>query len=315
MNEPPRILLFGSRGQVGWELARALAPLGRVIAPGRDAAAGSAGADFRDPERLRAIVREASPDAIVNAAAYTAVDAAESDEPTAQLVNATAVGVLAEAAAQRDALLVHYGTDYVFDGSGTQPWTEHAPTGPLNAYGRSKLAGEQAIAASGCRALVLRTSWVYAARGANFLRTILRLATTRDALRVVADQHGAPTGAELIADVTAHCVRRALADPAVAGTYHLAAAGETTWYAYALRIVRAARAAGWPVRVRDEQLAAVPTAEYPTAARRPLNSRLDTTRLRRTFDLELPPWEFGVERVLEELLAAGPPPSTPGTPT
>lgn len=303
--KPPRILLLGSRGQVGWELARALAPVGAVIAPVRGDDGGT-GSDLADEAAVRELCVATSPDVIVNAAAYTAVDAAERDEAGANAVNATAVGVLASEAFRAGALLVHYGTDYVFDGAGSSGWTEQSPTGPVNAYGRSKLAGERLIESSGCRALVLRTSWVYAARGHNFLRTVLRLSTERTALRVVADQHGAPTGAELIADVTAHCVRRALVDPSACGTYHLAAAGTTTWHEYALRIVRAARAAGWPMRVDDGQIAAVSTAEYAAPAPRPLNSRLDTARLRAAFDLELPHWTTGVDRVLAEILAAGP---------
>ncbi len=296
-----KILLLGRNGQVGWELQRALAPLGELIAldsKGQDGLCG----DLGQPEALAATVRAVAPDAIVNAAAYTAVDRAESDAAAAQAINATAPGVLAREAAALGAWLVHYGTDYVFDGSGEQPWREDAPTAPLNAYGRSKLDGELAIAASGCRHLILRTSWVYAARGGNFAKTMLRLAQERERLTVVDDQFGAPTGAELLADVTAHALRSARGRPQLSGIYHCAAAGETSWHGYASHVIERARAAGRPIRVAADAIERVPGSAFPTPARRPHNSRLDTRRLRDTFDLSLPAWTVGVDRMLAEIL-------------
>jgi dTDP-4-dehydrorhamnose reductase len=286
------LLLFGRGGQVGWELQRAMAPLGRVTALDRT------DVDLSRPEMLAQVVRHLRPDVIVNAAAYTAVDQAESEPDLAQAVNAESPGVLAREAAQLGAWLVHYGTDYVFDGSGDAPRDEDAPTGPLSVYGRTKLDGEQRIRASGCRHLILRTSWVYAARGGNFALTMLRLAAERERLTVVADQVGAPTSAELLADVTAHVLRAAIRRPELGGTYHVAADGETSWHAYATFVIEWARARGLPLKVQTVE--PVPTSAWPAAARRPLNSRLDTRKLRRTFDLVLPPWQAGVARMLEE---------------
>jgi dTDP-4-dehydrorhamnose reductase len=294
-----KILLLGKNGQVGWELQRALAPLGTLIALDRGGADGLRG-DLEDLEGLDRTIRRAVPDVIVNAAAYTAVDKAETDVGRAQCVNAEAPGVLARAAAQVGALLVHYSTDYVFDGSGDRPWREDAPVGPLSVYGRSKLAGEEAIRSSGCRHMILRTSWVYAARGGNFARTMLRLATERGRLTVIADQHGAPTGAELIADVTAHAVRAERADRSLGGTYHLAAGGETSWHGYASFVIAEARALGAVLKVGE--IAPIATRDYPTAAQRPLNSRLDTGRLRERFGLVMPDWRDGVARMLREIL-------------
>ncbi|MEW6705592.1 MAG: dTDP-4-dehydrorhamnose reductase [Pseudomonadota bacterium] len=291
-----KILLFGKNGQVGWELQRALAPLGEVLA------FGSAEADFAQPEALAALVQRVRPEAIVNAAAHTAVDKAENEPERARLLNAAAPGVLAREAQALGAWLLHYSSDYVFDGSGETPRDEQAPTAPLNVYGRTKLEGEELVRASGCRHLILRTSWVYAARGGNFAKTMLRLAAERERLTVVADQFGAPTGAELIADVSAHTLRAAAADPALAGTYHLAAAGETSWHGYARFVIEWARTQGHAVRVAPQAIEAVPSSAFPTPARRPLNSRLDTTRLRHRFGLTLPPWQQGVERMLAETL-------------
>jgi dTDP-4-dehydrorhamnose reductase len=299
-----RILLLGSRGQVGWELQRALAPLGELTALDRRGT-GPWQADLGRPEMLAPMLDALAPQVIVNAAAHTAVDKAESEPELAQAINATAPGELGRWAAAHDATLVHYSTDYVFDGSGTAPRTEDAPTGPLSVYGRSKLAGEESIRASGCRHLILRTSWVYAARGGNFARTMLRLAAERDELRVIADQVGAPTGAELLADVTAHALRALAVDPALAGTYHCAADGETSWHGYACHVIEWARAHGHPVKVGPDAIRAIPTADYPTAAARPLNSRLDTSRLQRAFGLRMPPWQQGVERMLAEVLGGG----------
>jgi dTDP-4-dehydrorhamnose reductase len=294
-----RILLLGKDGQVGWELQRALAPLGELVALGRQGRDGLSG-DLSDLAGLRATVDAVAPDVIVNAAAHTAVDKAESEPELAQRINADAPGVLAQAAASQGAVLVHYSTDYVFDGSGSTPWQEDDATGPLSVYGRSKLDGEEAIRASGCTHLIFRTSWVYAARGGNFAKTMLRLAAERERLTVIADQIGAPTGAELIADVSAHAVRSLRARPELSGTYHLAAAGETSWHGYAEFVIEAARARGVVLKVGE--IAPIPTTDYPTPATRPLNSRLDTTRLCAAFDLTLPAWQRGVARMLDETL-------------
>ncbi len=296
-----KILLLGKNGQVGWELQRSLAPLGDLVACDFDSP-GELKADFAQPESLRALVRAVAPDVIVNAAAHTAVDKAESEPDFARALNATAPGVVAGEAAARGALLVHYSTDYVFDGSGSHARDEDAATGPLSVYGRTKLEGEDLIRASGCRHLILRTSWVYAARGGNFARTMLKLAAEREALNVIADQIGAPTGAELLADVTAHALRRVQAEPVLGGTYHCVAGGEASWFDYARFVIERARAAGQPVRVAPDAIHPIPTRAYPTPAQRPLNSRLDTRRLREAFGLTLPDWQSGVERLLAEIL-------------
>ncbi len=294
-----RILLFGKNGQLGWELQRSLAPLGELVALGRG---DKPCADFTRPSDVAATVRALAPDVIVNAAAYTAVDKAESDSHTAMTVNAVTPGMLAEAARGLGAWLVHYSTDYVFDGEGVTPWREDDPVAPLNEYGRSKLAGEENIRSSGCRHLIFRTSWVYAARGGNFAKTMLRLAQERDALQVINDQHGAPTGADLLADITAHALRSALQDPSLAGIYHAAPHGETTWHGYASHVIAQARAAGLPIKVAQDAIEAVPTSAFPTPARRPANSRLNTRKLRRAFGLHLPDWQLGVDRMLAETL-------------
>jgi dTDP-4-dehydrorhamnose reductase len=296
-----KILLLGAGGQVGWELQRSLAVLGEVVACDLDSPAEQR-ADFADPDILAALVDRVAPQAIVNAAAHTAVDRAESEPELAQRINATAPGVLARAAAARGVPLVHYSTDYVFDGSGSAARTEDAPVGPLSVYGRTKLEGEQLVRASGAPHLILRTSWVYAARGGNFARTMLRLAAERDELRVIDDQVGAPTGADLLADVTAQLLPRLLAQPALGGTYHCAASGETSWHGYARFVIEWARARGHAVKVAPERVLAIPTRDYPTPAARPLNSRLDTSRLRSTFGLALPHWQAGVTRLLTEVL-------------
>jgi dTDP-4-dehydrorhamnose reductase len=295
-----RILLLGKNGQVGWELQRALAPLGEVVACDFDSP-GELRADFTQPEALRALVWRVQPAVIVNAAAYTAVDKAEAEPEVAQLVNAAAPAVLADEAQACGALLVHYSTDYVFDGSGSQAREEDAATGPLNVYGRTKLEGERAIRMSGCPHLLLRTSWVYAARGGNFARTMLRLGAERDTLDVVDDQVGAPTGAELLADVTAHAILRLRAAPELGGTYHCVASGEASWHDYARHVFEWARAHGVPLRLKPEGLKAVTSAEFATPARRPLNSRLSTRKLRETFGLALPMWQAGVQRMLAEV--------------
>ncbi|PBK48813.1 dTDP-4-dehydrorhamnose reductase [Pseudomonas syringae pv. actinidiae] len=298
-----KILLLGKNGQVGWELQRSLAALGEVIAPDRQGADGLRG-DLADLEGLTATIRTLAPDVIVNAAAYTAVDKAESEPDVALLINGEAPGVLAREAAALGAWLVHYSTDYVFDGSGDSQWQEDAPTGPLSVYGRSKLMGEQAIQASGAKALVLRTSWVYAAKGNNFAKTMLRLATERDSLNVVADQHGAPTGAELIADVTAHILRRVLGDQdsaALAGIYHLAAAGETSWHGFARLVLEHAERNGVALKVSADKVGAIATEAYPLPAPRPHNSRLALGKLETTFQLKMPPWQQGAQRMLDEI--------------
>lgn len=296
-----KILLFGKNGQVGWELQRALAPLGELIALSTHST--DFHADFAEPEALAATVRAVAPTWIVNAAAYTAVDKAESEPALARAINATAPGVLAREAAALGATLLHYSTDYVFDGSGSTPWLEDAATGPLGVYGATKLEGEEAVRRSGCAHLILRTSWVYAARGGNFVKTMLRLAQERDALKVIDDQIGAPTGAELLADVSAHALRQVARQPQASGTYHVAAAGQTSWHAYALHVIERARMQGRTIRVAREAIEAVPTRAFPTPAKRPGNSRLDTRKFQDTFDLRLPAWETGVDRLLAEVLA------------
>lgn len=296
-----RILLFGRNGQVGWELQRSLAPLGDVVAAGFTGEGGLS-CDFRDLDSLARTVQAVRPDAIVNAAAYTAVDKAEGEPEVARVVNAAAPGVLAQAARQVGAALVHYSTDYVFDGSGSRAWREEDTTGPLNVYGRTKLEGEQRIAEALPVHLILRTSWVFAARGGNFAKTMLRLARERERLTVVDDQFGAPTGAELLADITAHALPMLLADAGKAGTYHVAAAGETSWHGYARFVIARAQQAGAQLKAGPEQVAPVPSSAFPTPARRPHNSRLDTTRFRAAFGLALPAWEQGVGRMLDEIL-------------
>ncbi|TVO61895.1 dTDP-4-dehydrorhamnose reductase [Spiribacter vilamensis] len=293
-------LLFGPTGQVGWELRRALNPLGKLISLDRHERGGLRG-DLTDLDAVAAAIRTVKPGVIINAAAYTAVDAAESEPEQARLINATAPGVMAEVAREHNALLVHYSTDYVFDGSGQQPWREDDPTSPLNVYGQTKREGEEAIRVVDGNHLIFRTAWVYAARGYNFIRTMIRLACERDELKVIDDQHGAPTGAELIADVTAHAVRTAVMRPELRGIYNLTAAGETTWYGYARFVIEQARAAGVPVRVEPDAIEAVTTDTFPTAACRPKNSRLDCHKLETTFGLTRPDWRIGVARALEEM--------------
>ena len=305
-----RILLLGRDGQLGWELQRALSPLGELISLGRNSALNPNQwcGDLEDLTGLARTVQAVKPAWIVNAAAYTAVDKAEADAQTAYRINAEAPGVLAEEARRHQAWLLHYSTDYVFDGSGNRPWEETDTTHPLSVYGASKLAGEQAIA--GCdQHLILRTSWVFAARGGNFAKTMLRLATERDNLRVIDDQLGAPTSADLLADVSAHAIRSARIDSTLAGLYHCAAAGETSWCGYARFVLAQARKNGWALRAGPDQVAAITTQEYPTPAQRPLNSRLNTNRLQKAFDLTLPHWETGVARMLAEIpLPVTPPP-------
>jgi len=295
-----KILLLGKSGQVGWELQRSLAVLGEVTALNRASTAHCG--DLGNLAGLAETVRALQPDVIVNAAAFTAVDKAESAVAQAQAINADAPGVLAEEAARLGALLVHYSTDYVFNGSGQEPWRETDATGPLSVYGRTKLEGEQRIQQAGGRHLIFRTSWVYAARGGNFAKTMLRLAHERERLTVIDDQFGAPTGAELLADITAQTIVQALPRTALDGIFHLAAAGETTWHAYAGYVIEYAKSAKSAPEFAVKEIAAVPASAFPLPAPRPFNSRLDTTKLRTTFGLNLPPWQQGVARMLDEIL-------------
>lgn len=296
-----KILLFGKQGQVGWELQRALSPLGEVVALDRRGASGLCG-DLADLDGLADTVRRVAPQVIVNAAAYTAVDKAEGEPDLAQTINADAPGALARAAKGLDAWLVHYSTDYVFNGHGTRAWREEDPTGPLNVYGLTKRQGEQAIRAVAGKHLILRTCWIYGARGNNFAKTMLRLASERNRLTVIDDQIGAPTGADLIADVTAHLIRAAQRHAEAGGLYHLAAAGETSWHGYARFVIDFARQRNIPLTVAADAIAPVPSSAFPTPARRPHNSRLNTRKLRETFNLVLPPWQNGVARMLTEIL-------------
>lgn len=302
-----KILLLGCNGQVGWELQRSLAVLGEVVALGSTPAAGDGSlcGDMCDLGNLARTVREVAPDIIVNAAAYTAVDRAETEPDRARAINALAPGVLATEAQRLGAWLVHFSTDYVFDGGGSVPWKEDDRCAPLNVYGHTKHEGELAVAAC-ANHLILRTSWVYAARGGNFAKTMLRLAAERESLTVIDDQIGAPTSAELLADVTAHALRAAMAKPELAGTYHCAADGQTSWRGYAQFVLAQARAMGVTLKAGPDQVQATATAQYPTPAQRPLNSRLDTQKLRSAFSLHLPLWQIGVQRMLQETLGAKP---------
>lgn len=297
-----KILLLGKDGQVGWELQRSLAPLGELVALGRSGAQGLCG-DLGNLEGLAQTVRQLRPDVIVNAAAHTAVDRAESAPALARTLNALAPEVLAREALALGALLVHYSTDYVFDGSGTAPRAETDAVAPLSVYGSSKLEGEQRIQAVGCQHLIFRTSWVYAARGGNFAKTMLRLAQERETLTVVDDQWGAPTGADLIADVTAHATRHVVQRKQDAGLYHLVAQGATNWHAYARYVVEQALQIQPTLAIKAREIRPVPSSAFPTPARRPQNSRLDTHKLQTTFSLQLPAWQQGVTRMLHEILS------------
>ena len=307
-----KLLLLGAGGQVGFELQRALAPLGELACATRSGqlpgGTQCAVADLAHPDSLASLLDEMAPDVVVNAAAYTAVDRAETEEALAGTINAEAPGALARWCAARGALMVHYSTDYVFDGKGTRPYREDDSTAPLGAYGRGKLAGEVAIRASDASHLILRTGWVYAARGQNFLRTMLRVGAERDALRVVADQHGAPTPARWIAAATALLIAGRLRDGfdkltanggRSSSTLHLTAAGETTWHGFATAIFEDAHAAGLIERI--PRVEAIATSDYPTPARRPAYSRLDNTRLYDASGLRLPDWRRGVSEVIAEL--------------
>lgn len=291
------ILLFGKTGQVGWELQRALAPLGNVIA--LDVQTKEYCGDFSNPEGVAETVRRIKPDVIVNAAAHTAVDKAESERDFAQLLNATSVEAIAKEAAKIGAWLVHYSTDYVFPGDGDKPWSEDDTTGPLNTYGQTKLDGENAIQKNCPKHLIFRTSWVYAGKGNNFAKTMLRLAKDREELSIINDQFGAPTGAELLADCTAHAIRTAFGKPEIAGLYHLVASGTTSWFDYANLVF--AEAKNYDFELALKKTNPVATSAYPTPARRPNNSRLDNRKFQDTFELTLPTWDIGIKRMLAEL--------------
>jgi len=294
-----KVLLLGADGQLGTELRRTLAPLGEVVAATLGGTLGEAAceiADFGRPDSLPALVARVAPDIVVNAAAHTAVDRAEQESDLSFRINAEAPGVLAQACKQHDALLVHYSTDYVFDGRGTRPYRETDETAPNSVYGASKRAGEQAVHASGCRHLIFRTAWVYAAHSNNFLRTMLRVGAERDELRVVADQVGTPTPAALIADTTAQVLRQS---PRVSGLWHLTASGQTSWHGFAEAIFAGAVARG--LLTHAPRVTAITTADYPTPARRPANSRLDTSRFRQIFGFTLPAWDSDIRRCIETL--------------
>ncbi len=294
-----KILLFGKNGQVGWELNRSLQPLGEVIAFDRG------DADFSNSENLRNIVREIKPDVIVNAVAYTAVDKAEKEEKLAAKINGFAPGVLADEALKIKALLVHYSTDYVFDGSKTSPYVETDEPNPINVYGRTKLAGEVSVKLSGCDHLIFRTSWVYASRANNFMLTMLKLAREKEELSVVADQIGAPTSARLIADVTLLCIQQALRERA-AGTFtsdlfHLTASGHTSWHGFTKEIIHLAENS-MNLTLKIKEIRKIPTSSYPTPAVRPINSQLALTKLENTFNIELPDWKSTLTLCMNELL-------------
>ncbi len=292
-----KILLFGKNGQVGWELNRSLQPLGKVMTLGRE------DADFSKPENLRKIVQEIKPDVIVNAVAYTAVDKAESEAELAGTINGLAPGILAEEALKIHALLIHYSTDYVFDGAKETPYLEIDTPNPINVYGRTKLAGEQAIQSSGCDYLIFRTSWVYASRGQNFLLTILKLAKERKELSIVADQIGSPTSARLIADTTMICVQQVLKekieDVFVSNLYHLTAAGHTSWHGFTEEIVAATNKS---LKLKIKNIKAIPATDYPTLARRPMNSQLALKKLSDAFGVEMPDWVKLLELGIDELI-------------
>lgn len=295
-----KILLFGKSGQVGWELQRSLAPLGDLIALDHDST--ELCGDFTNLSGIAGTIRVVAPDVIVNAAAHTAVDKAESEAELVRTINALAPGVLAQEAEHINAWMVHYSTDYVFDGGGETPWLETDAPSPLNVYGTTKLEGERLIQQSGCRHLIFRTSWVYGTRGGNFAKTMLRLAQERDSLKVINDQIGAPTGADLLADVTSHAIRAARQHTVLSGLYHLVAAGETSWHGYASFVLDFASRSGIPLKVTPGAIESVPTSAFPTPARRPHNSRMDTAKLQHAFSLQLPQWQTGVARMLSELL-------------
>ncbi|HCT6782620.1 TPA: dTDP-4-dehydrorhamnose reductase [Proteus mirabilis] len=293
-----KIILFGKNGQVGWELQRSLVPLGTVIA--LDSKSIDYKADFLFPLELEKTILSIKPDIIVNAAAYTNVDNAETDDVSAFKVNSESVEVIAKTAEKIGALLIHYSTDYVFDGTNDIPWLETDTPAPLNIYGKSKLAGELAIINNCKRHLIFRTSWVYASKGNNFAKTMLKLGKSHDSLSIIDDQYGAPTSAELLADCTAHAIKSALDNESLYGLYHLTAKGTTTWFEYASLIFEYAQEYSLPLTVKN--LIPIPAKEYPLPAFRPHNSRLNTQKFETNFKLELPHWKFGIYRMLNEIL-------------
>jgi dTDP-4-dehydrorhamnose reductase len=295
-----KILLFGKNGQLGWELQRSLASLGELIA--LDKHSTEYCGDLSNLAGIAETLYRVCPDIIVNAAAYTAVDKAEDEVAIAHQINSLAPATLAEEARRLGAWLIHYSTDYVFDGSNQRFWQETDSTSPLNVYGSSKLAGEQAIRASGCQYIILRTSWVFATRGANFVKTMLRLAQEREHLQVIDNQIGAPTSADLLADCTSHIIKALNLSSNLAGLYHLTASGHTSWYDYACFVIDHGRKAGLPVKISLDQIEAISAQDFPTKALRPENSRLDTSKLQNSFGLYLPPWQNGVSRVITEII-------------
>ena len=294
-----KILLLGKNGQVGWERQRALAPLGEVVALDRHGLNGLSG-DMTQPSAIFDTIVALKPDVVVNASAYTAVDLAETEQDSADLVNHQTVKAIADACLQIKALFVHYSTDYVFDGAGETAFVETDAIAPLNVYGKTKALGEQAIVESGCQHLIFRTSWVYASKGKNFLKTMLNLAQQREELSIIDDQIGAPTSAELIADITAHAIPQVVADVSKAGVYHLVASGETSWFGYASYVFEQARSLGQALIV--QKVNPIPTKAYPTPATRPHNSRLNNQKIQHVFKLCLPNWQDGVKRTIVELL-------------
>ncbi|HBZ4249022.1 TPA: dTDP-4-dehydrorhamnose reductase [Klebsiella aerogenes] len=293
-----KILLIGKNGQVGWELQRSLSTFGEVVAV--DYFDKELCGDLTNLEGIAETVRTVRPDVVVNAAAHTAVDKAESERELSDLLNEKGVAVLAEESAKLGALMVHYSTDYVFNGEGSHYRLEDEPTGPLNVYGETKRAGEIALEKANPRHLIFRTSWVYATRGANFAKTMLRLAGEKETLSIIDDQHGAPTGAELLADCTAIAIREEMRNKSVAGTYHLVASGETNWRDYACFVFDVARKHGAELAIQEVK--GIPTTAYPTPAKRPLNSRLSNEKFQQVFGVRLPDWRQGVERVVTEVL-------------
>lgn len=293
-----KILLFGKNGQVGWELNRSLQSLGEIVALGRE------DADFSNPESLRLIVREIKPDVIVNAVAYTAVDNAEKEEDLAMVINGVAPGVLAEESKALNSLLIHYSTDYIFDGIKDVPYVETDEPNPINAYGRTKLTGEQAVQSSNCDYLIFRTSWVYAPRGNNFLLTILKLGKDREELNIVSDQIGSPTSAKFIAETTFHCVRQVIREKQagifISGLYHLTASTYTSWYGFAIEIVHAV-SKKLDLKLKIKNIKAIPTADYPTPAKRPMNSQLSSVKLEKVFNVKMPDWHQMLSLCLEDI--------------
>ena len=294
-----KILLFGKDGQVGWELQRSLAFMGELVALDTDDK--KLCGDFTQPDSIIQTIHSVSPDIIVNAAAYTAVDKAESESALAYTINTQAPEILAQESRRLGAWLIHYSTDYVFDGNRVKPWRETDPTMPLNVYGSTKLEGEKSIISSGCKHLIFRTSWVYSARGENFIKTMIHLAQNREHLSVIDDQIGTPTGAELLADITAHSIHTALRQPQVSGLYHLTARGETSWYRYASFILDKIHQTGINLKLKKNNIQPVATDTFSQIAKRPRNSRLNTKKIEKTFNLNLPLWQTGVTRMLTEI--------------